>query len=148
MNGEKNILVHHELVDEVLIEIMVELVDMVEVLDEMLIADTTQCDVVDEVVDEVVDDTLNETDEMVEHHDMQYIMYVDSQTDETDEMVEYGEKVENDDDLEQHYIIIVHSDIGIIMVEMVETDIQVEIDEDEMICYVMHTEIDEMVEDE
>ncbi len=123
MNGEKNILVHHELVDEVLIEIMVELVDMVEVLDEMLIADTTHKED-DEVVDEVVDDDiLSETDEIDERLDMQYIMYVDIQTDETDEMVEYGEKVENDDDLEQLYITIVHLVIATITVEMVETDI-------------------------
>lgn len=79
------------------------------------IVDVWHIDEVDEVEVEV--DIILEIDEMVEHLDMQYGMYVDILIDETDEMVEFGENEVSDDDLEQNFITIVIS-ISVIRIEV------------------------------
>ena len=81
------------------------------------IVDVWHIDEVEEVEVEV--DIILEIEEMVEHLDMQYGMYVDILIDETDEMVEFGENEVRVDDLEQNFIITVIS-IFVIRVDEIE----------------------------
>lgn len=97
-------------------------IDIIDEIDEderkfLEIVDVWHIDEVEEVEVEV--DTTHETDEMVEHLDMQYGMYVDILIDETDEMVEFGENEVRVDDLEQNFIITVIF-ISVIRIDEIE----------------------------